>query len=158
MPQHSDATHSQMQIAPIHSLTDVFALLRANHLEVSDISDSLPPHFFGIRQSEHLVGVVGIELFGSAGLLRSLAVSPGFRARGLASQLVAFCEVFAGTHGVQTLYLLTTTAAPLFSKLGYVQAERQSAPEAIRSTPQFCGLCPSSSAFMCKPLSDRPLA
>ena len=54
--------------------------------------------------------------------------------------------------GVTTLYLLTNTADGLFRQLGYVDTTRTMAPDAIRATSQFSGLCPASSLLMSKPL------
>ena len=60
--------------------------------------------------------------------------------------------------GVTTLYLLTNTADGLFRQLGYVDTTRTMAPDVIRATSQFSGLCPSSSVLMSKHLleSARP--
>src|SRR5665647_886837 len=81
-----------VKIEPISEIKDVLPLLVACCLPVSDISWSNPPQFFGLRSGSDLVAVVGLELFESVGLLRSLAVSPSHRGRGIAHQLVAFAE------------------------------------------------------------------
>jgi len=143
-----------MKIEPVSSLKEVIPLLADCDLETSDIATSLPARFFGIRDSGTLVAVVGLEDFGSVGLLRSLAVAPACRGRGLAAKLVAFAEANAAAQGIESLYLLTTTAAPFFSKRGYVPASRQDAPQAIRATAQFSGLCPASSTFLSKRLAS----
>ena len=97
-----------------------------------------------------MVAIIGLEQFQSAGLLRSLAVSPNYRGRGLAQELVRHVESFAASHGVESLFLLTTTAEAFFRKRGYCPASRLEAPQAIQATSQFSGLCPSSSAFLSK--------
>jgi amino-acid N-acetyltransferase len=56
---------------------------------------------------------------------------------------------------VRTLFLLTTTAEGFFARLGYLHATRDVAPPAIRSTKEFAGICPASSAFMSKQLRDH---
>jgi amino-acid N-acetyltransferase len=50
------------------------------------------------------------------------------------------------------VYLLTTTAAPLFLRLGYSNLPRDAAPPAIKTSAEFAGICPASSAFMSKQL------
>jgi amino-acid N-acetyltransferase len=142
-----------MNIEPLSSLDEILPVLMGCNLPVADISAVSPPQFFGIRVTGVLVAVVGLELFQSTGLLRSLAVSPDFRGRGLAQELVAFAEAFAASHGARSLFLLTTTAEAFFLKLGYAPAFRQNAPPAIQATSQFSGLCPSSSAFLSKQLA-----
>jgi len=137
-------------IEPIADLKEIVPLLAECGLPVADISASQPPLFFGIRTESSLVAVIGLELFGSAGLLRSLAVSRAHRGRGLARQLVAYAERVAASRGISTLFLLTTTAATFFENSGFVPASRSAAPPAIQATPQFSGLCPASSAFLHK--------
>lgn len=58
----------------------------------------------------------------------------------------------ASADGVETLYLLTTTAAEFFADRGYVAVERSGAPDAIRGTTEFADLCPSSATCMAKSL------
>lgn len=139
-----------MNIEPLSSLDEILPVLNGCNLPVADISVSSPPQFFGFRVAGSVVAVVGLEQFQSVGLLRSLAVSPSHRGRGLAQELVSFVESFAISRGVESLFLFTTTAEAFFVKLGYCPAPRQEAPQAIQATPQFSGLCPSSSAFMSK--------
>lgn len=139
-----------MNIEPIASLDEIRALLADCHLPISDISAASSPLFFGIRSGGALLAVVGLQLFQSHALLRSLAVSPAQRGNGLARKLVAFAESFAATQGVESLFLLTSCADAFFAKLGYQPASRQSAPQAIQATPQFSGLCPASASFMTK--------
>jgi amino-acid N-acetyltransferase len=71
----------------------------------------------------------------------------------LGVSLVSGAETWAAGQGVKILYLLTTTAAGFFARLGYVAAPRSAAPAAIAATAQFAGLCPASSTFMCKVLA-----
>lgn len=142
-----------VRIQPVPELSEVVNLLRNCELPVSDIISPHPPQFFGVRSGPALVAVVGLELYGAVALLRSLAVDPAFRRRGLGHELVAYAEQHAMRHGVQRAYLLTTTAADFFLRLGYAPLARDAAPSAIRHTRQFSELCPASSAFMSKPLA-----
>lgn len=95
---------------------------------------------------------MGLEVYGNVALLRSLAVSVDFRGRGHGKALVAQAECYAQSQGVKEIYLLTSTAERFFEQLGYQTVARECAPEAIRQTQEFSTLCPSSSAFMLKPL------
>lgn len=137
-------------IEPISELEKIMSLLTECDLAVTDILQSEPPLFFGVRCESSLVAVVGLELFGAVALLRSLAVSPTHRGRGLARQLVAHAESVAVSRDVDSLFLLTTTASDFFGKLGFVPASRSAAPPAIQATSQFSVLCPASSAFLRK--------
>lgn len=133
---------------------EVVALLSACNLPVADLSPASAAQLFGVRLDGTLAAIVGLELYGPFGLLRSLAVAPACRRRGIGRALIAFAESFAAAHGVESLYLLTTDAAEFFLKLGYSPLPREAAPSAIRATSQFSGLCPASSAFMSKDTSS----
>lgn len=116
------------------------ALLRESGLLHEDIKTPQLKHFLVVRDGERIAGVVGIELYGSAALLRSLAVSPAYRRFGFASRLLAEIEEYARQRGVGALYLLTMTAAGFFEKKGYLKTDRKNVPEAIRATTEFQGL------------------
>jgi amino-acid N-acetyltransferase len=139
-----------MNIAPESAIEDILPLLERCALPTTDISVGSPVQFFGVRSQTSLVAIVGLELYPPAGLLRSLAVAPSFRGRGLAHALVDFAESFCAWRGVNALFLLTTTAGPFFQALGYTPAARHAAPAVIQATSQFSGLCPASSSFLSK--------
>jgi amino-acid N-acetyltransferase len=127
-------------------------LLVASGLPTSDLTQHHLAHFFGCGSNDELVGVVGIEPCGDAALLRSLAVAAHHRGAGLGLALVARAERHAEDLGIKSLYLLTTTAEDFFRRLGYVRIPRAQAPPGIKSTQEFAGICPVSSAFMVKHL------
>lgn len=133
--------------------TAVEALLTEAKLPVADLASSRSLNLLGIRDGGRLVGVVGVEVYGSVGLLRSLAVEPAHRNSGLGAILVSNAETWAAEQGVETLYLLTTTAAQFFARRGYEAVPRSEAPAAIAATAQLLHLCPASSTFMRKVLA-----
>jgi amino-acid N-acetyltransferase len=138
------ATESAEQLAEVRQL------LSACELPTADISPSSSLLFFGAYSAGELVGVIGLEIHGQVALLRSLAVSPSSRRQGLGRMLVAHAETQAASRGVETLYLLTTSAESYFFRLGYTPARREDAPAPIKDTTQFRGLCPSSAILMSK--------
>jgi amino-acid N-acetyltransferase len=125
-------------------------LLSESSLPISDITTQHLQHFFGCGSGPELEGVVGLELFSEVALLRSLAVASSMRGTGVGSSLVAHAERHARDQGVQSLYLLTTTAEAFFMRRGYARVPREDAPAAIKTTSEFSGICPTSSAFMVK--------
>lgn len=137
----------------VSAIEDIGKVLSDCGLPTADISPAAPPLFFGVSESGLLIAIVGLQLFGSVGLLRSLAVLPAYRGKKIATELVAFAEEYALAHDTKELFLLTATADAFFSRLGYRAAPRSAAPDAIRSTSQYSGLCPASSAFLSKRLS-----
>lgn len=137
-----------MHIAPHPAESEVKRLLAAAQLPTLDITPEHMKHFFGAWEGANLEGVVGLELLGSVALLRSLAVSDSRRGSGLGSALVAQAEQYALAQGVRSLFLLTTTAESYFTQRGYAPLPRAAAPEAIRRTREFAGICASSAVLM----------
>ena len=144
-----------MSVEPIGLDAEVEALLVEAGLPVSDLSDGRDLTLLGVREDGRLVGVAGIEVHGPVGLLRSVAVTPARRSAGLGLDLVSSAETWAAGHGLESLYLLTTTAAGFFARLGYEVTPRAEAPAAIAATSQFAGLCPRSATFMRKLVTPR---
>lgn len=133
-------------------------LLQACDLPISDLAANACAQFFGRRAGSRLVAVIGLECYGPHALLRSLAVTPAARGHGHARTLIEYAERFAADQGTATLYLLTTTAAPLFVHLGYQPLPRSEVPLAIQATPQFAGVCPASATCLCKSIAHTKCA
>ncbi len=128
-------------------LDAIRALLRRLHLPAEDVGLG-HQSFLAARSGGELVGCVGLERYGDAALLRSLAVVPRLQATGLGKRLSAEVVAEARRAGVRTLYLLTTTAAPFFERAGFRRVERASAPPAVAASPEFKALCPASAACL----------
>ncbi|MGH7471698.1 MAG: GNAT family N-acetyltransferase [Longimicrobiales bacterium] len=110
-------------------------LLAAAELPIAGARD----HFadFNVAESEGIVGCIGLERYGDAGLLRSLAVSPFYRDRGLGRALVDSCVAHARSQGVRTRALLTTTAEHYFERLGLRGSIGTAFPRSWVSPPNF---------------------
>jgi amino-acid N-acetyltransferase len=125
-------------------------LLEAQGFPISDITGEHLEHFFFVGSDGSPTGLIGLELYGTDALLRSLVVAENARGKGLGSTLIDHAERYAASKGVRSIYLLTTTAEAFFKRLGYEHIERSTAPPSIEQTREFAGLCPASSAFMSK--------
>jgi amino-acid N-acetyltransferase len=139
-------------------LGPVTALLSTCALPTDDLAQTCAGNFLVAAAGNKIVGVCGIESFGTDGLLRSLAVAPDFRRQKLGERLVAACESSGREAGVEKLYLLTTTARDYLLRLGYQEVARASVPETIRAHPQFRGLCPASASCLVKNLPETPVS
>lgn len=129
----------------------VEALLNDVGLPSRDVRTSPGTFYVGYAEGGR-VGVGGIEPYGTDGLLRSVVVEPGARGRGLGTALCAALEAEARAAGVDTLYLLTTTAAEFFAARGYDTIERSVPPDPIQRTTEFDDLCPTTATCMRKRL------
>lgn len=129
----------------------VEALLERNGLPAEDVQSGPGCFYVGYRDGDP-VGVGGIEAYGGDGLLRSVVVERPKRGAGVGTALCDALEARAADDGVETLYLLTTTAAGFFAGRGYVETDRGDVPDAVRSTAEFEELCPESATCLRKSL------
>ena len=109
-------------------------------------------NFFVARHDGRIVGCVGMEVRGSDGLFRSLAVDPAYRGSGLGRRLYDVLAERARGRGVHRAYLLTTTIAPLAESWGFRRIDQDKVPAAIQGTSQFRGVCCSSAVAMWREL------
>ena len=130
----------------------VVALLEAEGLPASDLTQSHLAHFFFTGTADAPSAIVGLEIYGPDALLRSLVVRSAARTQGVGSALVLHAERYAASHQVRALYLLTNAAESYFERRGYRRVDRAQAPPSIQSTREFASLCPASSAFLIKRL------
>ncbi len=130
-------------------LDRVEALLERYGFPTADLRDG-PVTLHLAEADGEVVGVGGLETYGEAALLRSVAVeAPG---EGHGSAICDALEAQAKEQGVGTLYLLTETAAGFFAGRGYERIEREAAPAAIRDTAEFDALCGDGAVAMRKRL------
>lgn len=135
---------------------DIRQLLDGAGLCVADLSpdqlvDFLVAERPGTGRSETL-GIIGLQRFDQTALLRSLVVNEAERRSGLGRRLVSAVEANACCAGVRDLWLLTIDAERYFESLGYKLMSRESAPDSIRNTQEFSGLCPDGAYLMRKVL------
>jgi arsenate reductase/amino-acid N-acetyltransferase len=125
------------------------AALSAADLPVDDLTAPGRRFFrFWIPGGEP-IGFIGAEDCGEGGvLLRSLVVLPGQRRRGWSPAMVGWLLEKLAAAGIAEAWLLTISAVPLAERLGFQPVSRDSAPAAMRATPQFTSLCPASAALM----------
>jgi amino-acid N-acetyltransferase len=141
-------------LAAPDDLPAIRSLLAQCQLPEEDIAAHLG-NFVAARADGDLIGVIGLEVCGRAGLLRSLAVAPARRGRGVGRAL--YDRILAQAHfkRVTELYLLTLTAAAYFARLGFRQTDRAGAPESIQVTREFQTLCPQTATCMMRRLDSR---
>jgi amino-acid N-acetyltransferase len=125
--------------------------------------DGVGEHFSGFVIAEEagaLVGAAGLEVHEDCGLLRSVVVTPAAKGRGIGGELTE-CLLREGTRrGLRAVYLLTTTAADYFARLGFERVERDAVPTALHGSKELQGACPSSAVVMrhLEPLTPTTIA
>lgn len=134
-------------------LPAITQLLRAAELPTDGV-DALVDDFLVADAPQGIVGTGAVERAGNDGLLRSVAVAPGWRDRGIGRLLVERLMHDARDERLHALYLLTQTADRWFPAFGFHQVARESVPAAVQATPEFSSICPSTATVMCCELSS----
>lgn len=143
---------ADIRLLPVEgSASDLATALEAEGLPVDDLTDE-GRSFFRIDQGGSTVGFCGYEAVGSYVLLRSIVVLPSMKGRGIGESATRQLMDKARQGGAQQAYLLTTSAAPFFERLGFAPVARVSVPEAILKTRQATSLCPASATILTKQL------
>ena len=124
-------------------------LLERNDLPSQDVHSTFDCFYLGYDGTD-LVGIGAIEIYETEGLLRSVVIEQSNRGDGFGTALCDALEKRASANGVESLYLLTTTAADFFAKRDYIEIERVAAPPAIQQTTEFEDLCPTTAICMRK--------
>ena len=130
-------------------LAGIERLLIDNRLPTAGVADALPD-FLVAEHEGTLVGVVGIErCCREYALLRSTAVAPEWRSRGVGRRLVERAIAEAEARGTRALYLLTTTAERYFPSFGFTPTTRDAVPEEVRATKPAVPIAPVARACGC---------
>lgn len=128
-------------------LSDIETLLQKCELPFEDCNEHLD-NFFGITSGDRLCAIGALQIIGSVALLRSIAVLPDHRGKGLAAVITQYLLDLARSKGVNELYLLTETAEGYFAQFEFRTVDRDAVPDEIKSTRQFVSLCPSGAQTM----------
>ena len=132
----------------------IVAILSAEKLPVDDLPETLD-NFLVATENGQLIGVGGLEIYGAYGLLRSLAVSPGHRNKGVAGKLIERLESLAALRGLKALYLLTETAPGYFEGKAFQKITRDEVPDEVKRSSEFSHVCPVSAIVMKKNIIKR---
>lgn len=128
-------------------LPAVLDLLQRTKLPRAEIERHVPTILVA-REGERIVGCAALEPYGTAALLRSLAVEPSSRGLGLGQQLTRAALDLARARGVRSVYLLTETAAEFFPRFGFRTVQRKEVDPAVQRSIEFTGACPDSAIAM----------
>ena len=140
---------SNIELRPATAADDsaIRGLLTAAGLPVADV-DATRQAFIVATADGQTEGCVGLDIHGAAALLRSLAVREQRRGVGVGDALLARARELAAAHGVETLFLLTTSVSQFFARRGFITVDRSIVPADLAGSAQFAGLCPTSATCM----------
>ncbi|MFX1533387.1 MAG: arsenic resistance N-acetyltransferase ArsN2 [Promethearchaeota archaeon] len=132
-------------------IEDAKILLHSLQLPLDGVEDQFE-NFLLVFLNQELIGLIGLEIYGSIGLLRSLAVKTEYQGNKLGSLLTDRIIEKCKKLGVQSIYLLTETAKEFFLKKGFTVLSRDEAPLMLHQAKEFAYTCPESAILMKKTL------
>jgi len=88
------------------------------------------------------IGFGCLEVYGYDALLRAVVTLPPLRQVGMGAAIVDALEAEARARRCPAIYLLTTSEADFFGRLGYASCARDDVPAAVRESRQFAALSP----------------
>lgn len=133
-------------------LRDLKIILLSEGLPVQTIGTA-PISFFAINAENGApLGWGGIEVYGDAGVLRSVVIKNALRGMGSGKKLVKALISEARELGLKKLWLLTINAETFFSQLGFQHAIRSEAPKAIQLCEEFTWSYNDTAHCMCMKL------
>ena len=128
-------------------LAAVEELLVASNLPLVGVREHLGD-FVVAEADGQIVGMAGLEICCNDALLRSVAVRPEWRSKGVGRAVVTRAVADAESRGLRALYLLTTTAEHYFPSFGFRKIARDEVPADVRATQEFTSACPASATVM----------
>jgi len=135
----------------------ILTLLESSALPTQDLHGTWWQNFtVAIAANGEPIGVMGIDVVGDWGLVRSAAVAAEHRNGGIGLELLHAIESLARDLGLHELGLLTTTAEAFFIRHGYAEIPREAAPAAMQATAEFRDLCPDTATILRKSLRPAP--
>ncbi len=129
-------------------LVEILELLNRMGLPTAGVDNNISNFLVSTSRSNGLLAVIGMEIAGANGLLRSLACDPNFCKQGIAAELVAGALTAAREQGIKNLYLMTQSAEKYMRKFGFKTVERQDIPEDLLKQSELNSACPTCSTCM----------
>lgn len=135
--------------ASAEDLAEVLSLLESLQLPTAGVADHFCNFLVARENDGRLAGAIGLERYGTLGLLRSAAVAPRLQKSGIGSKLTRLLIDFAKAEGLTELVLFTPSARAFFVHFGFGPANREDYSTQLKASSQWgdCS-CRNSAEFM----------
>ncbi len=156
MSRGPEASGSSLRVRPAtgSDFGLVLGMLEAAALPTEGVPSTLQD-FFVAQDTDGIVGAIGLERYARAALLRSAVVEPRARGIGVGEALIHRALDHAHQGGVDSVYLLTTTAEQYFPRFGFIPIPREEVPAEVKESVEFRSACPASATVMRKMFETR---
>ncbi|TYP59875.1 GNAT family N-acetyltransferase [Thermosediminibacter litoriperuensis] len=104
-------------------------------------------NFMVAEEGDTILATGGLEIYGDAAIIRSVAVLPEFQHQGIGDGLVRALINYGDRRGVSRIYLFTRGAAGFFEKFGFKAVELKDLDEKCKKSLQF-NICSCSAVLM----------
>jgi N-acetylglutamate synthase-like GNAT family acetyltransferase/SAM-dependent methyltransferase len=135
-PAADEKIVTRVESATANDFPAISHLLQKSNLPAEGVKEILDSTLVA-RQNGNLVGVIGLERYNGDGLVRSFAVAPNWRGRGVGKELGTALLQRAVAAGVRKVYLLTNTIRELAARHGFREIPRDEVPAAVRESVEF---------------------
>src|SRR5438105_2286936 len=134
-PEYDLPEMATLRRATDRDWTAIENLLTEAKLPLDGARESLDD--FVVAEDEgRIVGCAAMERYDGVALVRSVAILESFRGRRIGEQLVKTILLDAKRDKLQSLWLLTTTAATWFPRFGFAASTRDEVPESLRASAE----------------------
>lgn len=134
----------------------ITAILAVDGLPADGIAGNLPTWYVAAETEAGVpVGVAGLEVWESVGLIRSVIVAPEVRGRGIGVALMRDRLAWARHQGLTEVYLLTISADAerFWERQGFRRLARAGLPASLHASAELRGACPDTAVTMMLRLS-----
>ncbi|MGO4332653.1 GNAT family N-acetyltransferase [Cupriavidus sp. 2TAF22] len=111
-------------------------ILESCGLASDDLDPSLALFHIGLLDGK-IVGCAGTEGYDETVVVRSVAVLPPYRDRGIASHMVAAALMRARSNGCTRAVLLSASCPNYFARYGFSLIAAERLPPAVRASREF---------------------
>jgi amino-acid N-acetyltransferase len=139
--------HNGIRWATPEDLPQIASLLRAASLPLEGAAEAFQVGFVA-EDDGRIIGAAALECYTDGALLRSVVVDASARGQGLGQRLTMAAVEAARHRGLPAIYLLTTTAAAFFPRLGFLESSRDAVPPSVQQSIEFRSACPASAAVL----------
>lgn len=151
----ADLPHPQVRPATGPDLPGIATLLHGAGLSIGNARERVGRTVVAEADRGMLLGTASWEPLGSAALVRSVAVAPESRSKGIGILVVAATLRAIAHGGLSHTYLATAQAEAFFARCGFATLAREDLPEQVAHHPQVAREC-AGAPVMRLDLPEKP--
>ncbi|CAN7340896.1 Amino-acid acetyltransferase [compost metagenome] len=136
-----------LRLASLADLPQIAALLEQCRLTTDGVAEIIDS-FHVAHSDSRIIGCAAAERHGESIVIRSVAVEPASRDRGVATRLVDALLMRARGTDVRHAVLLSESAPAYFARWGFSLIPADKAPSDARASSEFQGAPPTSALCM----------